>query len=148
MDYVSTNRPDGCFLCEIHESDTDEADLLLARRSLTLVVLNRFPYNTGHLVLAPVRHLADLADLTEQERAELMEVTVECIGALNATMEPQGINFGANLGEAAGAGVPDHLHLHVVPRWTGDTNFMPVVGKAKVLPESLEATYKRLKPFF
>lgn len=148
MDYVSGSRPDGCFLCTIQESSDDEANLLLARRPLTLVVLNKFPYNTGHVVIAPSRHAADLVALTDQERAEMMSVTVECLKALNETMEPQGFNLGANLGEAAGAGVPDHLHFHVVPRWTGDTNFMPVVGEAKVVPESLEATYRRLKPAF
>lgn len=135
-------------MCSARQSDDDEANLLLARRPLTVVVLNKFPYNTGHLIVSPNRHVADLTALTEKERAEMMEVTVECIEVLNKTMDPQGLNFGANLGEAAGAGVPDHVHFHLVPRWTGDTNFMPVVGKAKVLPENLEATYRRLKHAF
>ena len=137
---------DGCFMCAAVASGDDEAHHLLARRERTLVILNAYPYNSGHLMVAPLRHVGDLADLEPEEQAEAMEVVTECVGALRAEYTPDGFNVGINLGRVAGAGLPGHVHIHVVPRWNGDTNFMPVLGDAKVLPESLEDTYRRLAP--
>jgi ATP adenylyltransferase len=109
------------------------------------VILNRFPYNSAHLMIVPYRHLHDVTRLSGEECGELMALLQRMVAALDAEYHPQGFNVGLNLGAAAGAGIADHLHMHVVPRWAGDTNFMPVVGQTKVLPEALEQTYDRLK---
>lgn len=148
MEYLRSGQPDGCFLCSDARTEDLEANLVLHRDETCLVVMNRFPYNTGHLLISPLRHVGALEDLTEVERNLVMALTVKAIQALNATMSPEGFNMGANLGAPAGAGVPGHMHMHVVPRWSGDTNFLPVIGGAKVLPETLEQTYGRLKPLF
>ena len=112
------------------------------------VILNLYPYNSGHLMVAPYTHHGDLATLDASVAAELMHMTQRCVEALQRAYHPDAFNIGVNLGKPAGAGVPDHLHVHVVPRWNGDTNFMPIVGETKVLPESLDQTYERLAPFF
>lgn len=148
MEYVTSAHFEGCFLCTDAETDDLEGNYVLMRDELCLVVMNRFPYNSGALLVAPRRHVGALEELTGEERIEVMELTVRCIEALKATMSPQGFNMGANLGAAAGAGVPGHLHVHVIPRWSGDTNFMPVIGDTKILPETLEQTYARLKSYF
>ena len=139
----------GCFLCA-HAADTahDREHLVLFRAASVFVVLNLYPYNSGHLMVAPYAHLGDFPRLEPATAAELMEVTQRAVDALRQVYAPDGFNLGMNLGKSAGAGVPDHLHMHVVPRWNGDTNFMPVVGETKVLPESLDQTYERLEPYF
>jgi ATP adenylyltransferase len=123
-------------------------DLVVARGSLVFVILNLFPYNNGHLMVVPRRHVASLAALTPEELSELMALTRDAEIALNEAYQPQGINVGINLGRSAGAGIVDHIHIHLVPRWTGDTNFMSVVGETRVLPEELGATAARLRPIF
>jgi ATP adenylyltransferase len=149
MRYVSApDAGDGCFICAAVASADPAAHHLLARRAHTLVILNAYPYNTGHLMVAPLRHVGDLADLEPAEQAEAMAVVIETLGALRAEYTPDGFNIGVNLGRVAGAGLPGHVHIHVVPRWNGDSNFMPVLGDAKVLPEALEETYRRLAPRF
>ena len=134
-----------CFLCAYLESPTenDRANLVVWRRRDTVVVLNRYPYNNGHLLVAPASHKASLADLYGPELIEPVETIQECIAALDRVFQPQGYNIGLNLGKAAGAGLPGHLHWHVVPRWDGDSNFMPVVAGSRVIVESLEAFYDR-----
>ncbi len=122
--------------------------LVLARGRRAFVILNLYPYNNGHLMVVPNRHVASLAALDAEERAEMMELTRDAEIALGEGYQPQGINVGINLGRSAGAGIVDHLHIHLVPRWTGDTNFMSVVGETRVLPESLEDTAARLRPLF
>jgi ATP adenylyltransferase len=112
------------------------------------VLLNLYPYNSGHLMVAPYAHTGDLARLETPVASDLMSVTQRSVEALQQAYTPQAFNVGMNLGRAAGAGVPDHLHMHVVPRWNGDTNFMPIVGETKVLPETLDQTYDRLAPHF
>ncbi len=112
------------------------------------VLLNLYPYNSGHLMVAPYAHVGDFPRLEPATAAELMSVTQRAVDALRQVYSPDGFNLGMNLGRSAGAGVPDHLHMHVVPRWNGDTNFMPVVSQTKVLPESLDQTYARLEPHF
>ncbi|WP_281268522.1 HIT family protein [Thermasporomyces composti] len=130
---------DGCPFCDIPQRD-DEDGLVVARGRLVYAVLNLYPYNTGHLMVCPYRHVADYPDLTEEETAELAAFTQQAIRALRRASSPEGFNIGMNLGAVAGAGIAAHLHQHVVPRWGGDTNFMPVVGRAKVLPQLLRDT--------
>ncbi|MEX2394118.1 MAG: HIT domain-containing protein [Actinomycetota bacterium] len=149
MAYIKgAERVDVCFLCDAATSspDQDESKLVVARGETSFVILNLFPYNTGHLMVAPYRHIAELDDLEHAEYDEIWTWTRKAVAALRQASQPQGFNIGINLGEVAGAGVPGHFHLHVVPRWGGDTNFMPVVGDAKVLPEMLSETYARLRP--
>jgi len=140
IEYIRGPKPGGCFFCEKAARRDDVADHVLARGEHAFVLLNDFPYNSGHLMVAPYRHLGDLAELTPAERAEIMELLVQAERLLQRVMRPQGFNIGFNLGLSAGAGVADHVHGHVVPRWNGDTNFMPVLGNARVVPESLDAT--------
>jgi ATP adenylyltransferase len=144
MQYVSTaSDDDECVFCaRLAEDD------ILYRNELVFVILNAFPYNTGHLMVAPLRHVGELHELDGSERAGLMEVTSAAVDILREAMGAHGFNVGMNLGRVAGAGIPGHLHVHVVPRWGGDTNFMPVVGDAKVLPEMLEDTDAKLRPAF
>jgi ATP adenylyltransferase len=145
MQYVTApDAGDGCFMCTAVAAGDPAANHLVARREHTLAILNAYPYNSGHVMVAPLRHVGDLADLEPAEAAEAMELVVECLGALRAEYSPDGFNVGVNLGRVAGAGLPGHVHIHVVPRWEGDSNFMPVVAETKVLPEALEDTYRRL----
>ena len=145
MQYVSTTDADAeCIFCD-HLAKGDE---VLHKGPTAFVLLNAFPYNTGHLMVAPHRHVGDLEDLRDDEVDEIWAWTRRAIAAHRATTKPEGFNIGINLGAVAGAGVPGHVHLHVVPRWGGDTNFMPVIGQTKVLPELLEETYDRLAPAF
>ncbi|MBI3976820.1 MAG: HIT domain-containing protein [Chloroflexi bacterium] len=145
MAYIVGTPKLGCVLCEKPRGEHDRENLVLFRGPRAYVLMNLYPYNPGHLMVAPYQHAADLGELDAPTRAELMELTERATAVLRRTMNPHGFNLGMNLGRVAGAGIADHLHLHVVPRWEGDTNFMPVVGETKVLPETLEATYDRLR---
>jgi ATP adenylyltransferase len=134
-----------CFLCSAAEEGSDDAEWLVAARfPSTIVVINRFPYNAGHVLIAPKVHEGNLARLTDAQAQELMTVTRLVIRALEDEVRPHGCNIGINMGSAAGAGVPDHLHVHCVPRWNGDTNFMPVLGETKVISELLPEMRKRI----
>lgn len=144
---TATGEPQGCVFCDALARDATAA-LLLFRGERCFVILNLYPYNNGHLMVVPNRHIPTLVSATSEELAEMMELTRRAEVALNQAYHPQGINIGINLGRAAGAGVLDHLHIHVVPRWAGDTNFMSVVGNVRVLPEELEQTAARLRPIF
>ena len=135
----------GCFLCEKPREDDDERNLIVARRGRVYAVLNLYPYNTGHVLVAPYAHYGDLVAVDTETAAEIMSLTQEWVAALGREYRPDGFNAGMNLGRPAGAGVPDHVHMHVVPRWSGDTNFMAVLGETKVLPESLEQTFVRVR---
>jgi ATP adenylyltransferase len=135
-----------CIFCNLGDAGRDE--LIVFRGRMAYVVLNLYPYNNGHLMVVPNRHVPSLASTTADEREELMRLTRHAEMALEETYRPQGMNIGINLGRPAGAGVVDHLHVHVVPRWNGDTNFMSVVGNVRVLPEEMPATKKRLQPIF
>jgi ATP adenylyltransferase len=148
LKYVTSASGDAppCIFCAAAASSED--DLVLVRGHVTYVILNLYPYNNGHLMVAPVRHVANLASTTNEEQAELMRLTRHAEIALSEAYQPQGINIGVNLGRPAGAGVLNHLHIHVVPRWNGDTNFMTVIGNVRVLPEDLAATAARLRPIF
>ena len=148
MEYLEGDSDEGCFLCRSAASSEDEANLVLYRNQSCMAVLNRYPYNTGHVMVSPLRHVGELEALTKQELDDFMDLCLVAVAALRAAFNPEGFNLGANLGKVAGAGLPGHLHMHLVPRWEGDTNFMPVVAGAKVLPETLEETYRRLRPHF
>jgi ATP adenylyltransferase len=148
MTYIGASQPAGCFLCAKTAEDRDQENLIVYRSALGFVLLNLYPYNTGHLMVAPFLHTADLAGLPADVGADLLALTQRSVAALTEEYRPDGFNIGMNLGRLAGAGVPDHLHVHVVPRWGGDTNFMPVTADTKVLPESLDQTYRRLRPYF
>ena len=138
----------GCIFCAAVTGEDDEGTRILHRAAFSFVILNTYPYNTGHLMIAPVRHIGALEDLEPSERTELMELTTRAVEVIKEKMAAHGFNIGMNLGEVAGAGIPGHLHVHVVPRWGGDTNFMPIVAETKVLPEMLAETYAKLKPGF
>jgi ATP adenylyltransferase len=144
----SDDRSDACFLDTIAAEHDDRNNLVVFRAERVFVVLNRYPYNSGHLMVAPFEHTGDLAGLDTAIANELMQVTQRALDVLQRAYRPDAFNVGLNLGGPAGAGVPDHLHVHVVPRWMGDTNFMPVIGQTKVLPESLDQTYERIEPLF
>lgn len=149
LSYVTTASEPvaGCIFCRAVA--TDQVDpLVVARGRSAFVILNLYPYNSGHLMVVPSRHVASLAELSADERAEVMDLTARAELAVTEVYRPQGINIGVNLGQAAGAGIADHLHVHVVPRWTGDTNFMSVVGNVRVLPEEVPASAERLRPAF
>ena len=143
---ASGSRDDDCIFCNTAEHG--RVDLLLIRGRASFVILNLYPYNNGHVMVVPNRHVGSLAAMTADEQADLMRLTRHAEIALTEAYAPQGINIGINLGKPAGAGVLDHLHVHLVPRWNGDTNFMTVVGNVRVLPEDLGATAAKLRPIF
>lgn len=146
MGYILGEKPQGCIFCDKPKDEKDRENLLLARAKHCAVMLNAYPYNNGHLMVAPYRHIAALTDLTEDEISDIMKVAQQCVSVLQQELQPDGFNIGMNLGRAAGAGIDDHLHLHIVPRWNGDTNFMPVLVNTRVVPESLTATFDKLAP--
>lgn len=153
MEYIESARDDedeedACVFCALLELDEPDGARVLAREDLAFVALAKYPYNPGHLLVLPVRHAGDLEDLSAEESAAITNLIHRSLRALRATSDPEGFNVGLNLGRAAGAGIPGHLHWHVVPRWGGDTNFMPVVGQTRVLPELLQQTYAKLRPGF
>ena len=134
----------GCFICRAAADSRDRERHVFFRSETSLGILNRYPYNNGHLLLAPKRHVAKPGDLTEEEMLDLMRQITRWMERLEQEMQPQGFNIGLNLGHAAGAGLPGHLHWHIVPRWFGDNNFMPAIGHAKVIPQSLDALWEIL----
>ena len=148
LDYVSTApRPDsagGCFLCQALAENKDRENLIAWRTPQSVVVLNRYPYNNGHLLVAPLAHKAELPNLAEAELLDLQLVVCKLQTALAAILKPDGFNIGLNSGRVAGAGLPGHLHWHIVPRWNGDTNFMPVLAETKVISQSLDALFDLL----
>jgi ATP adenylyltransferase len=149
LEYVAADEADaGCFLCRALEGDDDRDSLLVHRGRSCAVILNRYPYNNGHLMIFPHRHVSEVARLTPGERLEMMDLLATCLDVLREAMAPAGFNAGYNLGRIAGAGLDEHLHQHVVPRWSGDTNYMPVIADTRVIPESLGALWDRLRPLF
>jgi ATP adenylyltransferase len=148
MQYIRMEKPDGCILCDKPKDNKDDDNLILYRGTKNFIMMNMFPYNPGHLLVAPYRHVDGLDKLTKAEIHEHAELTQLCIKVLRETFNPNGFNIGVNMGLIAGAGIADHVHSHIVPRWQGDTNFMPVIGELRVIPEAVIATYKRLKAKF
>ncbi len=148
MSYIGDEKPAGCIFCVKPAEGEDEKNLILGRSERAYVLLNLYPYNSGHLMVVPFLHTGDLATLPPDIGAEVLALTQKAISALTSVYRPQGFNVGMNLGEVAGGSISAHLHLHVVPRWGGDTNFMPVTAETKVLPETLDQTWRRLRPYF
>lgn len=151
IEYISRGDLDSdeCFLCEKQKNiEQDDENYVLHRGEFCYVLLNTYPYNNGHLMVAPYRHIGDFTELTDDEFLEMMKLTKISVSAIEKSMGAQGFNIGFNLGRVAGAGRADHIHLHIVPRWNGDTNFMPVIGDTKVLSEALRNTYERLRQYF
>lgn len=146
MKYIQNTKSndESCIFCDALKKHDNEANLVIARGKTSFVMLNLYPYTSGHMMVAPFDHKANLDELTPQSRGEMMELVSQCIVVLKKVYNPQAFNVGANIGEAAGAGVPGHVHLHIVPRWAGDTNFMSTVGEVRVLPESVDQTYSRV----
>lgn len=144
MSYVVKGSSEECIFCKAVKGDDDENYVVL-RSGLSIAMLNIFPYNTAHVMIAPTRHVARIEQLTREEVLDLFEVLSRVIRAIDHEYNPQGYNVGVNIGKVAGAGVESHVHIHVVPRWLGDTNFMPVIAGTKVMPEDLRNTYTRLK---
>jgi ATP adenylyltransferase len=148
LQYVTKERGQGCIFCEKPLAGDDRAAHIVHRGALAYVMLNTFPYNNGHIMVAPFAHVANLEDLPSDTLHEMMDLAQQSTRALKSRFSPDGINLGFNLGTAAGAGIKDHLHLHLVPRWQGDTNFMPVIGDVRVIPESLDQTFDKLVEAF
>jgi len=149
MAYIKTEEmakpgPTGCIFCDKPEEQDDNANLIVHRGKKAFVLMNLFPYNNGHLMIAPYKHTASLDDLDEDALLEIMTLCREAQHALAGAFRPEGYNLGMNLGKVAGAGIAEHLHLHIVPRWNGDTNFMPVLADTKVLPDSLQGSYNKI----
>jgi ATP adenylyltransferase len=145
MGYVAAEQPEGCIFCTKPASNDDKSNWILHRGGSVFIMLNVFPYNTGHLLVAPFRHLADALDMTPQESSETLYGIRIAIEVLRSSFSPQGFNIGVNMGQVAGAGYADHVHVHVVPRWAGDTNVMAVTADTRVVPQALADTYRRLR---
>lgn len=146
MKYIQSNKEqDGCVFCLAQELQDSPENLIVHRGKRAFVILNRFPYTSGHLMAVPYDHQATIIDLEGDTRAEMMELSNQCILVLKKVYRPQGFNVGINIGGAAGAGIREHVHMHIVPRWNGDTNFMSALGDTRVLPETLEETYWRIR---
>lgn len=141
-------KKSACIFCERYPQKADKKNLILFRGEQAFVIMNKFPYNSGHLMVVPYRHTGDFPDLSPEENLELMQILQLSIRVLEEVMQPHGFNIGMNLKRVAGAGIEDHLHFHLVPRWDGDTNFMPVIANTKVVSEALERTYDKLKIAF
>jgi ATP adenylyltransferase len=146
--YVRGNKQAGCFLCQNPALENDAETYILFRGKYNFIVMNSFPYNPGHLLVAPYRHNGNVEDLSAEERNEHFELVSKSIVALKKALNPGGFNIGSNLGKVAGAGVEDHFHSHIVPRWNGDTNFVPVLSDVRIVPQALADSYKDLKKLF
>ena len=144
IEYIQMEKQEGCILCDKPKQNNDALNYILYRGDKNFIIMNSYPYNPGHLMIAPYRHIANLEELTDEERDEHFEIVSRSIKLLKEVFNPGGFNIGVNIGRVAGAGIDDHIHTHIVPRWRGDTNFMPVMADIKVIPEALAETYKKL----
>ena len=145
IEYVLREKEKGCIFCDKPKEDKDSDNLILYRGESNFVIMNNYPYNPGHLMVAPYRHIADLQGLSAEELYEHFDIVRRSATALREALNPDGFNIGINMGRVAGAGIEGHIHTHIVPRWQGDTNFMPVIAEIKVIAEALAATYAKLK---
>ena len=145
IEYIEMEKSEGCIFCEKPRENRDASNYILYRGKRNFVILNNYPYNPGHLMVAPYRHVGYLEMLTDEELGEHFDIVRKSTKLLRAVFEPAGFNIGINMGKVAGAGIEDHIHTHIVPRWDGDTNFMPVLSATKVMPEALASIYQRLK---
>jgi ATP adenylyltransferase len=144
MEYILGEKERGCIFCEKPRQDTDAKNYILHRGKRNFSILNIYPYNPGHLMVAPYRHVANMEELNDEELLEHFRLVERCVSLLRETLNPSGFNIGINLGKVAGAGVEEHIHTHIVPRWEGDTNFMPIISHTRVVPEALFETCARL----
>ncbi|NIQ03535.1 MAG: HIT domain-containing protein [Nitrospinaceae bacterium] len=148
MEYIKLDKSGECIFCTLPPARKDEKNFILYKGPECFVIMNIYPYNTGHVMVSPYRHVDCLTKLHENELLEVNHLTRTCVAILREVINPDGFNIGLNLGKAAGAGYDEHLHVHIVPRWTGDTNFMPVLADIKVHPEHLRSTYEKIRPAF
>ncbi len=148
MEYISQEKSLECIFCSLPKLENDAKNYILLRGKYSFVLMNVFPYNSGHLMVSPYRHIACLTKLDREESVEITEVTKSCIRILRETNSPDGFNVGFNLGKSAGAGYDEHIHNHIVPRWAGDTNFMSTIAETRVAPEHLKKTFEKLAPSF
>ena len=149
MGYIlSDKKENGCVFCNAYNSDDDEDKLVVYRDEYAFVIMNLYPYNTGHIMVVPNRHLDSPLLLKPEEELNMFNLVNKSIDVLNKAISPEGFNIGMNLQRTAGAGIDDHIHIHIVPRWNGDTNFMPIISDTKVISESISKTYKKLKEYF
>lgn len=148
MEYILGEKESGCIFCTRINQDSDKENLILLRGENNFVIMNKYPYNNGHLMVVPNRHTSEFDSLSDPEKLEMMNLVSKSMNVLKKTVNPDGFNVGMNIGKIAGAGIDDHLHFHIVPRWAADTNFMPVVGQTKIISEDLGETWERLKEVF
>ncbi len=148
MEYIEEEKSGECIFCTLPKAGADEKNFILYKGPLSFIIMNVFPYNTGHLMISPYRHLSCITKLSEEESLEIDQLTRKCVEILRTAKSPEGFNVGFNMGKAGGAGFEEHIHVHIVPRWIGDTNYMPVLADVKVHPEHLRATYEKLLPHF
>jgi ATP adenylyltransferase len=148
MEYVKSEKSDKCIFCSLPKENDDTKNYILHRSQSAFIIMNIYPYNSAHVMVSPYRHIACLTGQNTEEIKEMNSLTRRSIEILKTVINPEGFNVGYNIGKAAGAGYDEHIHCHIVPRWTGDTNFMPVLGETKVHPEHLKTTYKKLLPHF
>lgn len=149
MEFITDKtKPEGCVFCTLLKEKEDKKNLILHRGEKVFVILNKYPYNNGHLMVVPYKHTANLNELSAEESKALMHITTFTVEALKKSYKPEGFNLGMNLGASGGAGIREHLHMHIVPRWVGDTNFMPIIAETKSMPQHLEASFDELKPIF
>ena len=146
--YIQMEKTEGCILCDKPRESNDTSNYILYRGNRNFIIMNSYPYNPGHLLIAPYSHVASLEELTDEERNEHFAIVSRSVGLLREVFNPGGFNIGINMGRVAGAGIEDHFHTHIVPRWQGDTNFMPVISDVRVVPEALAETYAKLKGKF
>jgi len=148
MEYILGEKSAGCIFCDKPEEDNDRGNLILYRGEKVFVIMNKYPYNNGHLMVTPYAHVSDLTLLDGETVTDLMGAVQRCSAVMKEVLGPEGFNVGMNIGKAGGAGIDDHLHMHIVPRWSGDTNFMTVMADTRVMPEYLDETYMKLYPHF
>lgn len=148
MEYIKSDKSEDCIFCSLPKETDDAKNYILYRGQSNFIIMNIFPYNSAHLMVSPFRHIGCVTKLNTKENTELNQLTLKCIEILRAVINPEGFNIGYNIGKAAGAGYDEHIHCHIVPRWIGDTNFMPVLGETKVHPEHLKTTYTKLLSYF
>jgi len=148
MEYILGEKPEDCIFCLGKDEKEDRKRLVLYRSALSFVIMNRYPYNNGHIMIAPLKHLPNIEDLDTKTAQDMFQLLQKSIEIIRICLRPEGFNIGVNIGKVGGAGIEEHLHIHIVPRWNGDTNFMPVLGAVRVMPEHLEDSYNKLYPYF
>jgi ATP adenylyltransferase len=148
LQYILSKKGPGCIFCEKPGQEHDRENLILHRSAQNFVIMNLYPYNNGHLMVVPYRHVYSILELSDDEMADLMKLTQHSVNCLRKAFRPEGFNIGMNIGKVAGAGIEEHLHLHIIPRWVGDTHFMALLGEVRVIPEHVQSTYDRLFPLF